>query len=140
MRRHLFDASSIVNIILRGRVKPLVNGYTLDLALYEALNAIWKEAGLKGRIDRGTAIEMAILLSDIFGNRLVETLSIKGHEEEVLRTALEEGLTIYDAAYLATARRHGLTLVTDDNRLREAAGKHVETLTTKEYLEKTGGV
>ena len=37
---YLFDASSILNLIKRGLVTPLADGLTLDLALYECLNAI----------------------------------------------------------------------------------------------------
>ncbi|MCI0438323.1 MAG: type II toxin-antitoxin system VapC family toxin [Chloroflexi bacterium] len=40
---------------------------------------------------------------------------------EVLRIALETGLSTYDASYLYVARTHGIPLVTFDERLRQAS-------------------
>jgi predicted nucleic acid-binding protein len=42
-----------------------------------------------------------------------------------LRLAENEGLTFYDASYLQAAIDRGLTLVTEDTKLRRAAKKHV---------------
>jgi hypothetical protein len=32
-----------INLVKREYLKPLIDGATLDLAIYESLNAIWKE-------------------------------------------------------------------------------------------------
>jgi len=47
---YLLDVSSIVNLIKKGMVKPFANGVTIDLALYETLNAVWKEYKLLGKL------------------------------------------------------------------------------------------
>lgn len=41
---YLFDASSLVRAIKRGQVVPLGGQATQQLAIYEVLNAFWKEA------------------------------------------------------------------------------------------------
>ena len=61
---YLFDASSIVNLVKRGVVKPFADGVTLDLALYESLNAIWKKYQLLKRIDK----DAVLLFLDVIGS------------------------------------------------------------------------
>lgn len=133
MRRYLFDASSIINILLRGRVKPLVNGYTLDLARYETLNTVWKMARRKDGIPPEEAGELVSILMEVLSD-IMRIASITGHEDRVYQLAMKENMTAYDAAYLYIAIEKGLTLVTDDKKLLQKAEKHVETMTTKEYL------
>jgi predicted nucleic acid-binding protein len=50
-------------------------------------------------------------------------LSIEDNEPDITRTAIDTGLTYYDASYLHTATALGLTLATEDKRLRETAKK-----------------
>ena len=133
MSGYLFDTSSIINILLRGRVKPLVNGYTLDLARYEALNTVWKMVRRREGLTQEEAGELVSILVELLSN-IMRTISITGHEERVYQLALDEDLTVYDAAYLYMAMEKGLTLVTDDEKLLQKAEKHVETMTTKTYL------
>ncbi len=127
---YLFDASSIVNLVKKGLVRPLAEGATLDLALYESLSAIWKEYELLKRIDRDTALMFADVVGSVFG--VIKTLSVKGSEKEVLDVASKEDLTVYDASYVCAAMKNGLTLVTDDRKLREKASKYVEAISSSE--------
>ncbi len=76
---YLFDASSIVNLIKRGSIKPLIEGVTLDLALYESLNAVWKEHRLLRRFDRKITLKLLGIISDIFN--IIKIISVKGFEE-----------------------------------------------------------
>ncbi len=136
MNQYLFDASSIVNLVKRGDIKILAEGKTLDLAYYESLNAIWKEHALLRRINEKIALEYVETLGLVF--KAVKVDSIKGEEAKVFKLASKEGLTVYDASYLHIAVRDGLTLVTDDHRLKSKASQHIKVLTTKELLEKEG--
>jgi len=52
---YLLDASVIVNLVKNGCLKPLAEEATLDLAVYMALNAVWKEHYLLRRLDEETA-------------------------------------------------------------------------------------
>lgn len=79
----------------------------LDLTLYEVANVI-------GARDRrpGDASQIAELIVERCGDYLVRVdadLIVAG-----VKLAAEHGLTAYDAAYVAAARRHGWTLVSTD--------------------------
>ena len=134
MIRYLFDASSIANLVKRGITNLFIEGKTLDLAYYETLNAVWKEHTLLKKIDGETALQYIETLTLVF--KALKAENIKDDEVKVYELASREGLTIYDASYLHIAIRDGLTLVTDDKKLRNKASRHVKVLTTKELLEK----
>jgi predicted nucleic acid-binding protein len=104
----------------------------LDLAVYESLNAVWKEHKVLGRIDLETAKELVELLKGIFDSVPLE--SAKGYEAGVFELASKEGLTAYDAAYLYIAMRDGLTLVSDDEELLSKASRYVKALRTTSVL------
>ena len=129
---YLFDASSIVNLIKRGSLRPLSRGITLDLAVYESLNAIWREYKLLGRLDLETARLLVEVLQRVFSIMPLE--SIEGFEEEVFQLAIKENLTVYDAAYLFVAIKHNLTLVSDDRELLNKASGYVKTVKTTDLL------
>lgn len=122
---YLFDANSIVNLVKKGVVKVFAKGVTLDLALYESLNAIWKEYALLKRIDEDTVKDFIGIVSDVFS--VIKVMSIRGFEEEVFTLASREDLTIYDASYLHIAVKNNLILVTDDQKLKGKASKYVKT-------------
>lgn len=79
----------------------------LDLTLYEVANVV----GTRKRRPEEAA-NLCRLISGRCGERLVSI------EVELIRTAIgvaaEHGLTAYDAAYVAAARRSGWTLVSTD--------------------------
>lgn len=133
---YLFDASSIVNLVKKGVVRVFAYGATTDLALYEALNAIWKESKLLKRIDEETALEYVDILSMVF--KVIKKISIEGSEDEVFKLALREGLTVYDASYLYPAIRDKLTLVTDDKRLLDKASRYVNAMRSSELARLQG--
>jgi predicted nucleic acid-binding protein len=132
VKLYLFDASSIVNLIKRGSLRPLSRGITLDLAVYESLNAIWREYKLLGRLDLETARLLVEVLQRVFSIMPLE--SIEGFEEEVFQLAIKENLTVYDAAYLFVAIKHNLTLVSDDRELLNKASGYVKTVRTTDLL------
>jgi predicted nucleic acid-binding protein len=94
------DAVSLV----RDRATSLA---ALDLTLYEVGNAIGVKRG-----NTREAINVIRLLLACCGDRLVSAdAELAGSALEV---AAEHGLTAYDAAYVAAARRYGWTLVSTD--------------------------
>jgi len=129
---YLFDASSIVNLVKKGVVKFFSIGSTIDLALYESINAVWKEYKLLKRFDKNTALEFIKILDDIFN--IIDTFSIKSLEKEVFEIASKEGLTIYDASYIAIAKKNNLILVTDDHVLMKKASNYVKTMNSSDFL------
>ncbi|WP_231961165.1 type II toxin-antitoxin system VapC family toxin [Saccharolobus sp. A20] len=116
MSKYLFDASSIINLMKRGTVTLLADGETLDLALYEAINAIWKEYSKLKVISKDLSKRYIRVVRRVM--EVIPINIIKGLEEEVFDLASKEDLTIYDASYLLIAKRKNLVLVTDDNVLR----------------------
>ncbi len=128
---YLFDASSIVNLVKRGKVKVFVAGSTLDLALYESISAVWKEYKLLKRFDKDSALEFIGIISDLFN--VVNILSIRGLEREVFEIASKEKLTVYDASYLALAKKYDFILVTDDENLRKKALNYVKTMSSIDF-------
>jgi predicted nucleic acid-binding protein len=131
---YLFDASAIVNLIKKGSMKVFIKGFSLNLALYETMNAIWKEHKL-GRIDEETALKYIEVLTMVF--KLFEILSIGDYEKEVFKLAVKEELTIYDASYLFLAIKNKLILVTDDEKLKNKSLKYIKVLNSKDLLNKT---
>jgi predicted nucleic acid-binding protein len=79
----------------------------LDLTLYEVANAMGPK---RGRPEEGRALTRLIVKRCREGILTVDSDLI----ESALEIAAEHGLTAYDAAYVAAARRHGWTLVSAD--------------------------
>lgn len=131
---YLFDASALVNLVKKGRVKPLARGATIELALYESLNAVWKEYRLLGRIDEETALRFVDVISSVFS--VIEVLSVKSLERGIFELAARDGLTVYDASYLYAAMKNSYTLVTDDRELRSRASRYVETASSNEIADR----
>src|SRR5262245_29248921 len=79
----------------------------LDLTLYEVANVMGPK--------KGQPREGRVLLK-LISKRCGEDLVVVDAEliESALELTAEHGLTAYDAAYVAAARRHGWTLVSTD--------------------------
>lgn len=131
--RYLFDASALVNLVKKAYLKPLLDGATLDLAIYEGLNAILKENTLIKKLDDKLATRYIEIFTKVFS--FIEVLSIEGCEAEVYKVAKNHALTIYDASYVVTAYKNKMTLVTDDNSLRRKTKDLVETLSTEDLIK-----
>jgi predicted nucleic acid-binding protein len=122
------DASAIINICSREEIEK-IEGYTSNLAIYEAGNAIWKQVYQRRKISVGEAIIVLEVLYEIFEN--LKKLEMDD-TKEVLKIAVNEGLTFYDASYIYLAVKNNLTLVTDDDKLYRVAERYVKVLKSKE--------
>lgn len=130
---YLLDSSAIINLVKRGDLKVFARSHTLDLALYESLNAIWKEVYPVKRIKRKTGLKLIEIISKIFS--IIEVHTVRGSEKEIFELSLNEGLTIYDASYIYIAMKEKLMLITDDKRLRETASKYVKVISSIEIFK-----
>lgn len=133
---YVLDASAIGALLERlgeRGLRYLEGAVTLDLALYELGNILWKACRLRGAIGE-EALEGARGLARVL--ELVERRRLGGEDMEgVMALALSLGLTFYDASYLYFAKSRGGALVTEDGDLRErtkAAG--VRAIGVEEYL------
>ena len=101
---------------------------TTDLALYEAGNGLWKIATLLKTVSLEDAINVAAALKEVTLKNVIQTVTFtKIDFSATLELAHKERLTFYDASYITTARNIKAVLVTDDEKLRKAAGKSVKT-------------
>jgi len=129
-KRLLFDASSLMLALKLRKIELLRGSYIQWLTMYETLNGLWKEAYLVKSISLGEATAIARVLGKIMKH--MNILNPYGFEEEILRIALELGITVYDASYIVLAKNNGLTLVTEDRKLRMQAEKFVNVASLEE--------
>jgi predicted nucleic acid-binding protein len=96
-----------------GSVAALARGgvsvAALDLTIYEVINAVARGYGQPGQAQK---IARAIVRT--CGDDLVQVDGALG--EEIAEVVSEHGLSVYDAAYVAAARRNGWQLVSLDVR------------------------
>ncbi len=121
------DASALAKYLLREqgwrRVEEYLEQgvYSVDHVVKEVANAIWKHAMLTRRIGWDTAKQLYRLLKKLIGPVIVvEPQDV--YLDDAFRIAFETGLTVYDAIYVAQARRKG-GLLTSDAKQAEAARK-----------------
>lgn len=129
---NLFDSSAIINLCGERRINQLLEGWTLNLAFYELGNAVWKQLYLYNAINTMEANTILDSLTEVF-------MKLKKPEKEnsleILKIAVKEGLTYYDAAYIQAAIENELTLVTDDEQLYRACKKYVKAVTSDELSQ-----
>ena len=130
--KYLFDASALLNLVRRlgeESLKILEENYILTLTIYEIGNALWRETRLLRRltIDEAEEVMRAIIT-------LIKFMQVIEPQDpiEVLRISNEIETTFYDAAYVVTALRGGLILVTDDRRLAARIERYRDMI-LKEY-------
>lgn len=135
---YLFDSSAIAIVLRRFGEKSLdlLEGEaTLDLALYELGNVVWKEYALRKSMGKEEAIRRVNDLSSVL--RLMDTMTIALADlSGVMKVAVEWNLTFYDSSYLYIAKKLGATLVTeDDELLRKAKEAGVKAERVEEHVK-----
>jgi len=116
----LLDASALYPLSrMDGAEKVAVRSVVLDLTLYEAGNAVWRDYR-RGVISDWKAPIKA--LEDIFHLVSVQRIDPK-NLLEIEELSVATGLTFYDSAYLHYTKKLGLKLVTEDSTLAEKAGE-----------------
>ena len=128
-KMNLFDPSAIINICGEKKIDKLLEGWTLNLAFYELGNAVWKQVHIHKTITSDEANTVLSLLTEIF--RKLKKPEIE-EALEILKIAIKESLTYYDASYIHAAIENGLTLVTDDKQLHTISSKYIKTITSDE--------
>ena len=118
--KHLFDPSSIINLCSERKIERLLEGCTLNLAFYELGNAVWKQVHLHKALTQEEGSEALAALTDVYGQ--MRELQVED-ASSILKIAVEEGLTYYDASYIHAAIKNDSVLVTDDRKLQTADSK-----------------
>ncbi len=117
--KFLFDASSVLYALKLRNPKVIYNNYIQWLTVYEVTNALWKEASLIGIISLPEALNVIKLFMKTI--EFMNMLNPHPHEEDILKIADKLGMTAYDASYVFLAKQKGLSLVTEDEKLRRKA-------------------
>ena len=124
--RLLFDTSSLIYAIKLSKIELLYDNYLQWLTIYEALNAIWKEAYLVKSITINEANKLVNIFTETID--FMKILSPRNLEHKILEYAKKLHLTAYDTSYIALAEKHNLILVTEDKKLKEKANKIIKTI------------
>jgi predicted nucleic acid-binding protein len=119
----VIDSSALAKYLLREDGWQEVRRYleegcvTLNLAIKEAINALWKRV-IMGGLDEGYAKEVA---RSFLNSGIVRAEDQDQLLEEALSVAIKRKITIYDSLFIALAKGKGLSLLTSDRRQVEAA-------------------
>jgi len=111
------DASSLAKYVLREERWESVKIYlsrescSLDFALLEASNAIWKHYVLHAKISLNEALSMFNALEKLKEVLIFE--SPVSYLAEAEKIAINEKIPVYDAVYLAQAKKYGFILTSD---------------------------
>ncbi|MCE4611687.1 MAG: type II toxin-antitoxin system VapC family toxin [Desulfurococcales archaeon] len=130
----VLDASFLVKLVLEEEgsesARALAKSWAIkgevlgvpDLALPEALNAIWKHTSKIKDIGVEEALNS---VKDLL--RLWATMKVYSSKDlalEAFKLALKEDITVYDALYIHLARSTGSGLATFDEKLSNVAEKY----------------
>jgi len=100
--------------------------YTVDIALAESLNAIWKHVKIHRDLKTEEAKPTIQDLTRIYDK--LKVLTTRELTEEATAIALTQNITIYDSLYIAAARKLKATLYTSDQKLHEASKKVIDSI------------
>ena len=108
--------------------------YVPDIFYAECANILWKYTmrfGMTKTVARRNLKHLEALA--------FEQIGTANFIEDVLDVALQYGVTVYDACYVALARRVQAPLITADERLARKIGSEKEWVITLASLPKTNG-
>ncbi|MGB9854317.1 MAG: type II toxin-antitoxin system VapC family toxin [Candidatus Bathyarchaeales archaeon] len=140
--KYLLDASALLPLITRRGKQLIIEAsrqdlLTTDLAIYEACNSLWKLSTLLKTISIEDAMDTANTIKDLTIRGVIKTIKYtKLDFSNTLAIANKEGLTFYDASYITTAGKAEATLVTEDEKLKKAASKFINTITYSDLEDK----
>ncbi|ASJ03739.1 PIN domain-containing protein [Thermococcus profundus] len=121
------DASVLIKVLLKEpgweEIGLGTDTATLDYALVEGMNAIWK-AVRRNRITEENAKSLVTVLRLLGEGMLL--FRAENFFERGLEIALKEGITIYDALYIALAEALNAELHTADEKQYYAARNYVK--------------
>jgi len=119
----VIDSSALVKYFAREegweRVRELIleGAITLDLAIKEVANALWRKVK-RGVMSADVALE---IIRDLSESKAVRVMGQDEYIEDAFRIALEYGITVYDSLFIVLAERLGVELITCDEVQGEKA-------------------
>ena len=95
--------------------------YTVDIALAESLNAIWKHTKIQKDLKPEETKPITQDLIKVYDK--LNIITTRELAEEATNIALAQNITIYDALYVAGTPKLNATLYTADQKLHNTANK-----------------
>lgn len=90
---------------------------TLDLAIKEVANALWKKV-LRGELKHETAIR---ILKDLVEEKPLPIINQNKYLIDAFEISAKYGITIYDALFIALSKERNQELVTSDTKQAKVA-------------------
>ncbi len=121
----VIDSSALVKYFSREEHWEIVRKYmlegviTIDLAIKELSNALWKKV-LRGELFPETA---RTILQDLVGDNIFKIVSQSKYLVKAFDIAIKYGVTIYDVLFIAVALDENMGLITSDQKQKEVAEK-----------------
>ncbi|HKW05698.1 MAG TPA: type II toxin-antitoxin system VapC family toxin [Nitrososphaerales archaeon] len=133
----LFDTSSLLLLIRspheERKIEAIRDSKVLDLTYYEIGNALWKESELLKILSRDELSKVVNAVVKCFEN--IESIKLLGKDlTDILDIARRERLSFYDSSFLYAAKKIGMTLVSEDEKLLRASKKHAKAQTLQSLL------
>ena len=119
----VIDSSALIKYFSREKGWEDVRRYmlegvlTIDLAIKETLNALWRKI-IKEEIMYETVVK---LIKDLTKNRPFPLESQEQYLTDAFEIAVNNHITIYDALFIAVAKRRNLELITSDKKQADIA-------------------
>jgi len=119
------DASALIAFFFREEgwenlAKYMARTVSVDLAIKEFYNALWKAVYLQRRISASEAKEIISLLKTYIEKNM-ELRDETDYMDKAFEIALSRGITVYDALYVALAVEENIPLLTLDKKQRAVA-------------------
>ena len=133
--RFLLDSSVITPLMLDlgERLLDLSAGkelYSIDLTFYEVGNSLWKLTLLLRSIDLKDAMEILDVLKSLVLRKTITLIRFDDLDApRIIKLAVDEELTFYDASYIVAGEKLNATLATEDEELRRKAEKYINVIT-----------
>jgi len=121
------DSSALIAFFLREEgwrsiAKYMIQTISVDLALKEFCNALWKSVNMRKHVSLDDVAKILNLFQSYVEKNMLIEPEVK-YLGKAFEIALDHNITVYDALYVAQALQHGKPLLTLDQRQREVARK-----------------
>ena len=133
----ILDSNVLIKLIVnepnsekaRRRIREVIEEnfslYTIDIALAESLNALWKHVKLHRDLQKREAESAAKDLKELYDS--LNVVTARELLDEAVETALTWDITVYDSLYVAAAKKLRATLYTADQKLYNVSKKIVSS-------------
>ncbi|WP_297506297.1 type II toxin-antitoxin system VapC family toxin [Thermococcus sp.] len=102
-------------------LRPEEEPVTVELLLVETANVLWKHAVKMETIEKEKAEELFEGVMELVTSGALKVEENSKYLDEAFKVALEKGITVYDALFIAQAKALNVPLITCDEKQGEIA-------------------